>query len=139
MQGVAKPLRQSANSVFVAPAIFTQDGMPRGPAAARHADTPGMPVVTGQAPALPGEWIALFLTGLGVRNPMIMAPEILPAVRLGELQAEVGYSGAAPGFPGLNQINFKVPPASPPGQLPLTVSVGSVQSITAAMAVGRSN
>ena len=123
------------STVLAAPAIFTMDGDPQGRAAALHAETPGMPAVTSQAPSLPGEWIALFLTGLGVRNPMIKAPEILPVVQLGGSQAEVGYSGPAPGFPGLNQINFRVPPGSPAGPLPLTVSVGAARSNAAVLSV----
>ncbi len=133
-EGVASaPLPLSP--LFAAPAIFTLDSTPQGPAAARRASAPGMPAVTSEAPARPGEWIALYLTGLGARNPMIKAPEILPVVRLGGLKAEVNYSGAAPGFPGLNQINFRVPPASPAGKLPLTVSVGSASSNVATLAV----
>ncbi len=125
--------------VMYAPAIFTLDGLPGGPAAARHAVLAGMPTVTVQSPALPGEWIALYLTGLGSRNPAILAPEILPAVYVGAVSAEVNYYGAAPGFPGLNQINFRVPAQLGPGQYPLSVGVGTIFGNTAMLAIAASN
>lgn len=62
--------------VPVAPAVFTMDGWPAGPAAATHNDGR---LVTPQDPALPGETIRLYLVGLGAHNPAIAAPEVLPA------------------------------------------------------------
>jgi uncharacterized protein (TIGR03437 family) len=50
-----------------------------------------------------------------------------PAVRVGDATAEVLYSGLAPGFVGLYQINFIVPWGAPLGlQVPITISAGGV-------------
>lgn len=51
-------------------------------------------------PAAPGSAVALFLTGTGG----------LPVtVEIGGIAAEVLYSGAAPGFAGMAQVNVRVP------------------------------
>jgi uncharacterized protein (TIGR03437 family) len=68
---------------------------------------------------------------------MIMAPEFLPVVRVGGIQAEVNFTGAVPGVPGLNQISFKVPAQSPPGLLSLSVQVGASVSNAAVLPVGK--
>jgi uncharacterized protein (TIGR03437 family) len=66
--------------------IFVEDGSGTGPAAA---------IPTGNA-------ISLYLTGLGNR--------VTPAaVFLDGTGVEVTYSGPAPGYPGLDQINFILP------------------------------
>jgi uncharacterized protein (TIGR03437 family) len=80
--------KQSVN-IFVedgVPAIFTKDGSGTGPAAA---------IFTGNA-------VSLYLTGLGNS----VTP---PAVLLDGTGTEVTYSGPAPGYPGLDQINFLLP------------------------------
>ncbi|MBI3279998.1 MAG: hypothetical protein HYZ57_09180 [Acidobacteria bacterium] len=89
--------------------LFTTDGRA---AAALHAD--GTPVAAA-SPAKRGETIMLFGTGRGVRNPMILAPEVMPRVRVGGREAEVKYWGEAPGWPGLDQINIAVPADAPAG------------------------
>jgi uncharacterized protein (TIGR03437 family) len=55
-----------------------------------------------------GDILEIYLTGLG-------EPPFPAQVVLGGLQAEVLYSGPAPGFPGLNQINARVPQGLVPG------------------------
>lgn len=63
-----------------------------------HADwTP----VSAAAPAAAGEVLISFLTGLG--------PDAGVAAAWGGRPAHVLYAGPAPGFPGLDQLNFRVP------------------------------
>ena len=66
--------------------------------------------VSAASPAVAGEFLILFLTGLGVVTP---APGSV-AVIFGA-QAEVSFAGQARGFAGLNQINFQVPGGVPAG------------------------
>ena len=79
-----------------------------------------------------------FTTGLGAVAPLLLdgnaAPTTplsvtvtQPTVTVGSAGAEVLYSGLAPGFVGLYQINFLVPWGAPLGlQVPVTISAGGV-------------
>jgi uncharacterized protein (TIGR03437 family) len=119
---------------FWAPGLFTLDGSGRGPAAALHAD--GRPI-TSQNPARRGESIMLFGTGSGFRDPRMRLPEILPSVLIGGVSSEVEYSGPAPGFSGLDQVNVQVPNAAPLGSaVPVELRYGAAASNTATLAVG---
>jgi uncharacterized protein (TIGR03437 family) len=131
-EGVAsKPLNLSP--AFYAPGIFTLDSMPDGPAAALHADNR---VIDTDHPAARGETIQLFLTGLGVRNPLLKMPEILPVVLVGDISAQLMYSGPAPAYPGMDQINFIVPLDAPAEvAVPLSIQFGSTTSNHATLAI----
>lgn len=107
-------------------------------------------------PLRPGEFVQLFLTGLGRATPNgdPNAPPLttgqvapaggnplyrtvsLPEVTIGGLRAEVAFSGLAPGFAGLYQINAIVPAAVPPGDtIPIRISTPNGLSDTAIIAV----
>ena len=80
----------------VAPALF---------APALNAVTGAL--VTSTAPLRRGDYVALFLTGLGrteTRGGLQWAIAV-PQVWLGGQPCTVTYAGRAPGFPGLDQIN----------------------------------
>jgi uncharacterized protein (TIGR03437 family) len=68
------------------PAIFTFDGSGSGAAAIIRT----------------GNFISLYLTGLGTGGGT-------PTVLLNGAPVNVTYAGPAPGFPGLDQINFQLP------------------------------
>ena len=119
--GVASKAFPATLSLY-APGLFTLDSTPSGPAAALHADGSR---ITAQSPARTGEIIMLFGTGLGVRNPLIMAPEVLPVVRIGGIEATLTYYGPAPGYPGLNQFNVTIPNAAPSGAVPVVLQLAS--------------
>lgn len=73
------------------------------------------------APALPGDVITLYVTGLGLTNTPFAPGQLPPsdasgvasaapvAVLIDGIQATVTYAGSAPGFAGLYQINVVVP------------------------------
>lgn len=91
------------------PAIFTQAGTGSGPASALNAIS-GM-VITAQSKARAGDAISLYLTGLGateLRDGLQWA-KLIPKVFVGGQEAQVLYAGRAPGYAGLDQINFVVP------------------------------
>jgi uncharacterized protein (TIGR03437 family) len=52
-----------------------------------------------------------------------------PAVTIGGVTAPVQFSGLAPGFVGLYQVNVTVPSDAPTGTQPLKLSIGS-QDVT---------
>jgi uncharacterized protein (TIGR03437 family) len=117
------------------PGIYTTTGDGKGPAIASHA-TAG--TVSAGSPAARGEWLVLYANGLGSVAPGIqsgappdgLSSTINPvAVSVGGVDAEVYFAGMAPGFVGLYQVNFRVPPGAPVGaEVPLSLSVAGVQS-----------
>lgn len=59
-----------------------------------------------------------------------------PVVTIGGVPAAVSYSGLAPGFVGLYQVNAQVPANSPVGAaVPVVVSVGGVASNAVTVAI----
>lgn len=98
-----------------APAVFVQG---RDLAAATLADGS---IVTRERPAPAGAWVILYATGLGRTNPIPESGSIVTRatpleagmelkVRLGGREAgNIAYAGLAPGFPGLYQVNVRLP------------------------------
>jgi uncharacterized protein (TIGR03437 family) len=102
-----------------APGVFTLDESGTGDAALLHAD---FSVVSAASPAQVGETLQLFLTGLGTVSPAAQ-DGVADAVQATTddtidvfsdgpqalMPATVTFSGLAPGFAGLYQVNFVVP------------------------------
>jgi uncharacterized protein (TIGR03437 family) len=96
---------------------------------------------------LKGEFVAIYCTGLGPVTPPVpegvMAPVSPlslttnpPVVTIGEVPAEVFFSGLAPTLAGLYQINVRVPHDSPSGDaVPLVVSIDGAISNTVTVAL----
>ena len=84
-----------------APLLFSLSGDGRGQGAIWHAAT-GQLVSQG-APATAGEILSMYTTGLGQGNV------IPPQVAIGSRFAEVLFFGNAPGYPGFNQVNVRMP------------------------------
>ncbi len=114
---------EPVSTLGVSAGVFTLDGTGRGPAAALHLDGR---VVSAQQPARRGEVIQIFATGLGATNPVLasgvpagasppVATVMTPAVLVGGARAQVVFSGLAPGFVGLNQVNVMIPQDAPTG------------------------
>ncbi len=100
-----------------APGVFTVDLNGIGSGAILHAD---YSLVTSSKPAKRGETVLIYLTGLGAVNPLVadgtagLASPLSRAaatvnVLIGGLPATVSYSGLAPLYPGLYQLNVVVP------------------------------
>jgi uncharacterized protein (TIGR03437 family) len=130
----AKVLGGTSNSVTVplaatAPGIFTQNSSGGGVGVFLHAN---FSLITGASPALPGETILIFMTGLGAVKPTIVdgAPgpttsSILAtmSVLIDNITSVVSYQGLAPGFAGLYQVNVTVPASVAPGPMvPVAIS-----------------
>jgi len=95
-------------SVLVpAPALFSLSGDGRGQGAIWHAET-GQ-IASSLNPVVAGEILAMYTTSLG--NGSVIPPQVAVGGRLGEIL----YFGGAPGYPGYNQVNFRVPSGVAPG------------------------
>jgi len=141
--------QQPAALAPFAPGIFATNQLGSGQGAVEIAPTAELAATLGanSRPVNPGEYIAIFCTGLGpVSNQPAdgVAPvagtlsltTTLPVVTIGGVSAQVTYSGLAPGFAGLYQVNAVVPPSAPAGgSVSLVISIGGVQSNTVTIAV----
>lgn len=137
-------VRQTITIATAAPGIFTTNQQGTGAGAILHAGD--FRTVSESAPARPGEFISIFCTGLGpLTSPVADGnaapyppPETIltPEVRVGGIVANVSFSGLAPGFVGLYQVNIQVPLAAPTGNaVPLVLTSGGVSSNIVTIAI----
>ncbi|HLK50874.1 MAG TPA: hypothetical protein VKT49_22185 [Bryobacteraceae bacterium] len=131
----------TSNTVTVAvaataPGILTLCTCGSGPGAILHNDGKGT-VVSATAPAVGGEVISVYLTGLGTVTPAISdgaggganppsTTNAQPTVLIGGVPATVQFSGMTI-YPGLYQINVTVPPV-PPGVTSLPLAIGTANA-----------
>ncbi len=131
-QGVAV----ATNVQSVAPAIFLLSAT-ANQAAVLHGNT-HLPVDRDH-PAVAGEVVEIYGTGLGPTDPFVPAGTPAPAsppartwqqplVFVGRRAASVTFSGLAPGLAGVYQVNAIVPSGLSPGQYPVVWSIGNVSS-----------
>ncbi|MBM3747968.1 MAG: hypothetical protein FJW34_19450 [Acidobacteria bacterium] len=119
----------------VAPAVFPD-------AVLKRADNS---LVTAAKPAQAGDVIVAHLTGLGQTTPALATGRLVNGARmfttvavtatLGGKDAEVLFSTAAPGLPGVYQVTLRVPSGAGTGSLPLVLTAGSTSSNTVTVAV----
>jgi uncharacterized protein (TIGR03437 family) len=120
VQNGASVVEGSAMVSNAGPGIFATNGMGMGEAAALHGWLwqlgPFSVTTNGQATQL-----SLFLTGLDLTTK--------PKVLVGGVEVEVTYYGNAPGYPGLQQINFVLPANfAGVGRVPVSVESGGKMS-----------
>lgn len=122
-----------------APGLFTDEG---GYAAALNADGS---VNSNANPAAAGSFISVFFTGQGAVTTAIddgaapVAEQVVSAlakvsVTIGGSPAQIEFAGLAPLYPGLAQINLKVP-ALASGTYPLTIMIAGRASNAAQLAI----
>ena len=113
----------SSGNVSVSPAsiaLFASGRFGSGPAIAQNL-TPGSPPSLNQLtnPALPGQYVTLWGTGLG----NFAAPDV--AVEVYGIKVQPSFAGHAPGQPGIDQIDFRVPDDVPGGcYIPVNITAG---------------
>ncbi len=121
---VTVPVAATAPGVYAYPSL---NGI--GPGAIIHLNGT---VVNDAQPASAGETVSVYLTGLGaVNNPPADGTAVKDAnsTTVAQVSAYVGgqpatvlYSGLAPNYPGLYQLNITLPtPLFAPGDLPLAI------------------
>ncbi len=118
-----------------APAVF---GLPTGRGSQATIAHAGGGLVTPEAPAVPGESLTVYLTGLGRVEGTIEPGKPAPAgalrarapvtVLVGGLAAAPSFAGLTPGFVGLYQVNFQVPARLPGGHIELVIAAGGASS-----------
>lgn len=87
-------------------------------------------------PVQAGETVLIYCTGLGVvHSPPAdgaaasgQTTIATPVVTIGGISAAVPFSGLAPGFVGLNQVNVVIPQGVPSGNQPVVLKMGSAAS-----------
>lgn len=105
-----------------APGVFTQDQSGSGPGAilVQPAGSSKSATNTPSNPAQAGDALLIFCTGLGTVTPKVAAGSVAPSsppaetdnvvtATVGGKDATVLFSGLAPGFVGLYQVNVTVP------------------------------
>ena len=87
-----------------------------------------------------GEFVSIFCTGLGaVSNTPATGNEaaadplsetlVLPTVTVGGVEAPVSFSGLAPGFVGLYQVNVEIPEGVASGDsIEVAITIGGAMS-----------
>jgi uncharacterized protein (TIGR03437 family) len=134
-----------------APALFATNEQGTGQGAVLIADSATVAARAGafldSRPARRGEAVSIYGTGLGpVVNPPatgapasdnpLSATTTTPTVTIGGIPAIVTYSGLAPGYVGLYQVNAIVPASAPIGDaVPVVLSIGGVTSNAVTIAV----
>ena len=107
---------------------------PSGQIVAQH---PDYSLVSETSPAKPGEYLVIYLSGLGQTNDMVAdgaaspssplaSPLVTPTLTLNGTSIPIYFSGLTPGYVGLYQMNFQVPPGTPNGDAQLVVSQNGV-------------
>jgi len=109
----------------VSPAIFVVDDSGEGAVLVSGSQLP-----TSQQPASPGGFVEIFCTGLGpVSRDFQTQKDVtvsLPQVTVDRVPAEVVFSGLAPGFAGLYQVNVRIPAGVAAGNRALSLSMNGV-------------
>lgn len=128
---------------LAAPGIFTLDQTGKGQGAITDALTGRLAAPVGKFANFPtaqpvkrGGYLSIYCTGLGPvdhtqadgapapSNPLANT-QYQPIVMIGGVQGTVLFSGLAPGYVGLNQVNVQVPMNAPTGSaVPLSMSDG---------------
>ena len=119
------------------PALATY---PDGTLIAQHGD---YSLVTVASPAQPGEFIVMYLVGMGAPTAAVADGSASPAgsltnppiLTIGNEQVTPAYAGLTPTAVGLYQINVQIPPDLPGGNYLVSVSQNSMTSNTTILPV----
>lgn len=137
-----------------APGIFTLDQSGKNQAIAQNSDfsrNANFDQIPGARPEASGNVVVIYATGIGKTNPLVADGQAAPTnplaqatsattVTIGGVVAEVQFSGLAPGFVGLWQINAVIPASLPTNlKTPFSVALKGKQSLTATLAIVNRN
>jgi uncharacterized protein (TIGR03437 family) len=132
------------NLATYAPGFFGYSANGQVFAAAQDANS-NLAIITASHPVAQGNTVVLYLNGLGpVHNPPASGwpatdasstTTATPTITIGGQTATVTFSGLAPGFADLYQVNATVPTGIASGIQPVTCSIGGVSCQTAQLYV----
>jgi uncharacterized protein (TIGR03437 family) len=130
------------NSAF---GVFSLNQAGSGPGVITNFESASsQPVNTALRSARPGQTLILYGTGLGPLPPGNADNTAAPAVAInqgavelyvGNRRASVAYAGRAPGFAGLDQVNFVVPGGVEGCSVPVAIKIGDIVSNYTTIAV----
>lgn len=139
VQVVVKNSSGSATAnVFLAaavPELFSLDATGTGAAAAINGVTGT--VVSTTNPLYAGDYLTLFLTGLGATTTTngLQYAQTQPTITVGGQSCNVTYAGRSGTIPGVDQINCVIPSGVTGSALPVIVTSGTRTSNTVTIAV----
>ncbi len=149
----ALTLPQMLNVVAATPGVLSANDGPTPPSVQNGAHiiaqhSANGTLVTSSSPAKPGEYLVMYLVGMGATKPAIAsgvetptAPLSYvtqqPTVTVGSQPSTVLFAGLTPGFVGLYQIDFQVPSGSASGELQVTVTQNGVAANPTLLPVGQ--
>jgi uncharacterized protein (TIGR03437 family) len=141
------------NMVAAAPGVLSDDKGPNGPSfqdgagiVAQHSSNGTL--VSNTSPAAPGEYLVMYLVGMGAVNPTVPSGAVTPVsplsnvvlqpvVTVGGNASTVLFAGLTPGFVGLYQIDFQVPANAAAGELTVNVTQNGVAANPTLLPVGQ--
>ncbi len=156
------PIVLSVNNALTLP--FTLDLVPNAPGVMSMFDGPTRPSVQDGAhiiaqhlngtavnsdnPGKPGEYLVMYLVGLGITDPSVPSGipaaanplskvTVQPTVTVDSLPSNVAFAGLTPGFVGLYQIDFQVPTGVTTGEVVVNVSQGGIAANPTLLAVSQ--
>ncbi len=148
LNGAASSQPQTVLVGAAQPGVFTQNQGGTGPGAILGQKAGGIAALnTAANPASVGDYLLIYCTGLGTVTPGIAAgaaafyPPLYYAdnkvtVTVGGLDAPVAFSGLAPGYAGLYQVNAQVPAGVVTGpSVPVVVTVAGAGAPSAPVTV----
>jgi uncharacterized protein (TIGR03437 family) len=116
-----------------------------GSVIAQHGD---YSLVSETSPARPGEYLVIYLAGMGLTDNQVssgaLSPSnplasvsVVPSVTLNGEPVNVAFAGLTPGLVGLYQINFQVPADAPTDDLVLQITQQGVAANAGMIAVAK--
>jgi uncharacterized protein (TIGR03437 family) len=125
------------------PGIFTMNRQGTGDGAILDAQT--FRQITPASPALPGEWIQIYGTGLGAVQQTVTTGDVPPSpppqtntkvdVLIDGVPLAADWAGLAPGWVGLYAVNVQLPANIAAGSHRIQLSMGAALSNTATIPV----
>ncbi len=115
-----------------APALFT---LTAGSTIVAAVDAQTSSAITGATPALPGETVEIFATGLGATNASGQTA-VLPTVTLGGIVITPTFAGLSSTGAGLYQVNLQIPATIAAGTPSVVLSIGGQNSQSLTLPIG---
>jgi len=142
---VANNALTTPDTIHIAPVTPGIARLVNGQVLAQHSD---FSLVTETAPAKPGEFLVVYLAGMGLTDTPVKTGEQAPSFPLATVNisasvsidgesAPILFAGLTPGFIGLYQINFQVPADIQSGDRKLEIFQGGLASNTSVLPVAQ--